>query len=75
MAHEVPIRHPKIVVSFRFYDLRHTYASRAVMAGVGLPTLAVPLGSYERSQDDALCSSRRRAQTGGVCEDRDSECD
>ena len=29
---------------FILYDLRHTYASRAVMAGVDLPTLAALLG-------------------------------
>ena len=35
---------PKVLPAFRLYDLRHTYASRAVMAGVDLPTLAALLG-------------------------------
>ena len=30
--------------AFRLYDLRHTHASRAVMAGVDLPTLGALLG-------------------------------
>lgn len=33
-AHDAAIRRAKIVPEFRLYDLRHTYASRAVMAGV-----------------------------------------
>ena len=43
-AHKAAIRRAKIVPPFRLYDLRHTYASRAVMAGVDLPTLAALLG-------------------------------
>jgi integrase len=43
-AHDAAIRRAKIVPAFRLYDLRHTYASRAVMAGVDLPTLAALLG-------------------------------
>lgn len=43
-AHEAAIRRAKIAPAFRLYDLRHTYASRAVMAGVDLPTLAALLG-------------------------------
>lgn len=31
-------------LTFRLYDLRHTYGSRAVMAGVGLPTLKELMG-------------------------------
>lgn len=42
-AHDGAVRRAKITPSFRFYD-RHTYASRAVMAGVDLPTLAALLG-------------------------------
>src|SRR5580704_11040170 len=38
------VRRAKIAPKFRLYDLRHTYASRAVMAGVDLPTLAALLG-------------------------------
>jgi integrase len=43
-AHDAAIRRAKIVPSFRLYDLRHTYASRVVMAGVDLSTLAALLG-------------------------------
>jgi integrase len=31
-------------LKFRLYDLRHTYGSRAVMAGVDLPTLKELMG-------------------------------
>jgi hypothetical protein len=34
----------KLAPAFRLYDLRHTEASRAAMAGVDLPTLAALLG-------------------------------
>jgi len=43
-AHDAALRRAKIAPAFRLYDLRHTYASRAVMAGVDLPTLAALLG-------------------------------
>jgi integrase len=43
-AHNAAIRRAQIKPTFRLYDLRHTYASRAVMAGVDLPTLAALLG-------------------------------
>ena len=43
-AHDAAVRRAKIVPGFRLYDLRHTYASRAVMAGVDLPTLSALLG-------------------------------
>ena len=43
-AHNAAVRRAKIKPNFRLYDLRHTYASRAVMAGVDLPTLAALLG-------------------------------
>jgi integrase len=43
-AHDAAVRRAKILPGFRLYDLRHTYASRAVMAGVDLPTLAALLG-------------------------------
>jgi integrase len=43
-AHNAAIRRAKITPAFRLYDLRHTYASRAVMAGVDLPTLSALLG-------------------------------
>jgi integrase len=43
-AHDGAVRRAKIQPAFRLYDLRHTYASRAVMAGVDLPTLGALLG-------------------------------
>ena len=43
-AHDAAVRRAKIVPKFRLYDLRHTFASRAAMAGVDLPTLAALLG-------------------------------
>jgi integrase len=43
-AHDGAVRRAKVKPAFRLYDLRHTYASRAVMAGVDLPTLAALLG-------------------------------
>lgn len=43
-AHDAAVRRAQIKSVFRLYDLRHTYASRVVMAGVDLPTLAALLG-------------------------------
>lgn len=43
-AHDGAVRRAKISPGFRLYDLRHTYASRAVMAGIDLPTLGALLG-------------------------------
>jgi integrase len=43
-AHDAAVGRANIAPAFRLYDLRHTYASRAVMAGVDLPTLAALLG-------------------------------
>jgi integrase len=43
-AHDAAVRRAKVRPAFRLYDLRHTYATRVVMAGVDLPTLAALLG-------------------------------
>lgn len=43
-AHDGAVRRAKVKPAFRLYDLRHTYASRAVMASVDLPTLGALLG-------------------------------
>ena len=42
-AHDRAVRDSKIV-SFRLYDLRHTWATRAAMSGIDLVTLAAMLG-------------------------------
>ena len=43
-AYDGAVRRAEVKPAFRLYDLRHTYASRAVMAGVDLPTLGALLG-------------------------------
>ena len=43
-GHDGAVARAGITPRFILYDLRHTYASRAVMAGVDLPTLAALLG-------------------------------
>jgi integrase len=43
-AHDGAVRRAKVTPAFRLYDLRHTHATRAVMAGVDLPTLSALLG-------------------------------
>ena len=42
-AHDRAVRDSK-VASFRLYDLRHTWATRAAMSGIDLVTLAAMLG-------------------------------
>jgi len=42
-AHTATLKRSR-VASFRLYDLRHTWATRAAMAGVDLVTLAAMLG-------------------------------
>ena len=43
-AHNAAIRRALIKSHFVLYDLRHTFATRAVAAGVDLPTLSAMLG-------------------------------
>jgi integrase len=43
-AHDQAIEDAGIGDHFRLYDLRHTFATRAVAGGVDLPTLSAMLG-------------------------------
>jgi integrase len=43
-AHRAAVERAKIKRHFRLYDLRHTFATRAVASGVDLPTLSALLG-------------------------------
>jgi integrase len=43
-AHDAAVENAGIKDHFRLYDLRHTFATRAVAAGVDLPTLSAILG-------------------------------
>jgi integrase len=43
-GHNAAIRRAAIKQHFVLYDLRHTFATRAVAAGVDLPTLSAMLG-------------------------------
>jgi integrase len=43
-AHDAAVERAGIKEHFRLYDLRHTFATRAVAAGVDLPTLSAILG-------------------------------
>ena len=43
-AHDAAVARARIQPAFRLYDLRHTFATRAVAAGTDLPTLAALLG-------------------------------
>jgi integrase len=43
-AHGAAVKRAKIERHFRLYDLRHTFATRAVASGLDLPTLSSLLG-------------------------------
>jgi len=43
-AHDNAVKRAGIGDHFRLYDLRHTFATRAVAGGVDLPTLSAMLG-------------------------------
>lgn len=43
-GHDAAVENAGIKDHFKLYDLRHTFATRAVAAGVDLPTLSVILG-------------------------------
>jgi len=43
-AHQTAMKRAGIKSHFRLYDLRHTFATRAVASGVDLPTLSALLG-------------------------------
>jgi integrase len=48
-AHEETLRKAEIKPRFRIYDLRHTFGSRSVMAGVDLATLKELMGHSQIS--------------------------
>jgi integrase len=43
-AHDAAVENAGVKEHFHLYDLRHTFATRAVAASVDLPTLAAMLG-------------------------------
>jgi integrase len=43
-AHDAAVLRATIKEHFKLYDLRHTFATRSVAAGVDLPTLSAILG-------------------------------
>jgi len=43
-AHKAAVERTEIKAHFRLYDLRHTFATRAVASGADLPTLSALLG-------------------------------
>lgn len=43
-AHASAVTRARIKIHFRLYDLRHTFATRAVASGADLPTLSALLG-------------------------------
>jgi integrase len=53
-VHTAAIERSK-VRSFRLYDLRHTWATRAAMAGVDLVTLAAMLGHSKLAMVTRYC--------------------
>jgi integrase len=55
-AHRVAVASSGIAGRFRLYDLRHTFATRAVAAGADLPTMSALL-RHQHPNDDAICSS------------------
>ncbi|MDE3180358.1 MAG: site-specific integrase, partial [Acidobacteriota bacterium] len=61
-GHDAAVARAGIKDSFRLYDLRHTFATRAVIAGVDLPTLG---SAIIRSRPHKRRSRRHERPAGG----------
>lgn len=64
-AHNLALRDAAIDPPFRLYDFRHTFGSRAAMAGVDLATFKGVDGALPHLHHHAVCASHSGAQAHG----------
>lgn len=62
-AHEEALKHAKIAPPFRLYDLRHTYATRAIEAGIDVLTLRELMGHSDLQMTSKYVSLSQRHLT------------